>query len=84
MSLLAEEEDEDDSAFESESETQPNLKRQISRQFSRQDSLTVGRPRSSSHRFSHMTESTMSVTSATTELSIYVSLGDKFSFPLNQ
>ena len=83
MSLLAEEEDEDDSAFESESET-PNLKRQISRQFSRQDSLTVGRPRSSSHRFSHMTESTMSVTSATTELSIYVSLGDKFSFPLNQ
>ena len=71
MSLLAEEDADEDSAIESDAEPRlPSLNTQLSRQFSRQDS---GRPRASSYRFSQMLESTMSMTSDVTEMSIFVS-----------
>ena len=82
-SLLIEEED-NDSAIESDSEssgarTKRQISRQFSRQFSRQSSLTTGRLRSDSHRascykHSELFDSTVSVTSAVTDMSIYVSI----------
>ena len=78
MSLLIEEL-EDDSAIESDAESsETRIKRQISRQFSRQCSAISGRLRSDSHRasgyrHSEMFDSTVSVTSAITDVSIFVS-----------
>ena len=89
MSLLIEEED-DDSAIESDSEssgarTKRQISRQFSRQFSRQSSLTTGRLRSDSHRascykHSELFDSTVSVTSAVTDMSIYVSISSIIFF----
>lgn len=77
MSLLVEEE-EDDSGLESDGEL--NIKRQLKRSFSRQHSQHDGRRERSdslqsypSHRTSLAWESQLSVVTAETEVSIFVS-----------
>lgn len=79
MSLLIEELDED-SAIESDTESgEDRVKHKLARQFSRQASVISGRSRSdsrrcSSYRHSEMFDSTVSVTTAVTDVSIFVSV----------